>query len=227
MASLILTSVIVPTLMWADLKNAFIWTVVLSTAAFGAMVSRRRLSGIVRRSHHGLWPRYKLLWQMIVGVGVGIVLMVLAAEVTPLFSTRLIFPFFKRFIPDLGVLYVPFAALVLTFSTNAVNLTDGLDGLAISVFTVAAAAFTALVYVSTHAEFAAYLQLFRVPAAASELTIFCGALVGASLAFLWYNCYPAEIFMGDVGSLALGGAIGSVALLIKQESCSRLSAACS
>jgi phospho-N-acetylmuramoyl-pentapeptide-transferase len=214
---LILTSVIVPTLMWADLKNAFIWTVVLSTAAFGAIGFADDYLKIVRRSHHGLWPRYKLLWQIIVGAGVGLFLMVLAAEVTPLFSTRLIFPFFKRFIPDLGVLYVPFAALVLTFSTNAVNLTDGLDGLAISVFTVAAAAFTALVYVSTHAEFAAYLQLFRVPPAASELTIFCGALVGASLAFLWYNCYPAEIFMGDVGSLALGGAIGSVALLIKQE----------
>ena len=106
---------------------------------------------------------------------------------------------------------------MLTFSTNAVNLTDGLDGLAISVFAVAAATFTALAYVSTHAVFASYLQLTPVPPAASELTIFCGALVGASLAFLWYNSYPAEIFMGDVGSLGLGGALGTVALLIKQE----------
>jgi phospho-N-acetylmuramoyl-pentapeptide-transferase len=107
--------------------------------------------------------------------------------------------------------------LVLVGATNAVNVTDGLDGLAISVFAVAAAAFTALAYVSTHAEFANYLQMLKLNAAAAELTIFCGALVGASLAFLWYNCYPAEIFMGDVGSLGLGGALGTVALLIKQE----------
>src|SRR6185436_16322092 len=120
-------------------------------------------------------------------------------------------------IPYLGMVYIPFAALVLAFTTNAVNLTDGLDGLAISVFAVAAAAITALAYVSTHAVFASYLQLPPVPPAAAELTIFCGALVGASLAFLWYNSYPAEIFMGDVGSLSLGGALGTVALLIKQE----------
>jgi phospho-N-acetylmuramoyl-pentapeptide-transferase len=129
----------------------------------------------------------------------------------------LIFPFFKNWIPELGVAYVPFATLVLVGATNAVNLTDGLDGLAISVFAVAAAAFTALTYVSTHAVFANYLQMLKLNAAASELTILCGALVGASLAFLWYNCYPAEIFMGDVGSLGLGGALGTVALLVKQE----------
>ena len=118
-----------------------------------------------------------------------------------LYSTRLIFPFFKRLIPDLGWFYVPFAAFVLVGATNAVNLTDGLDGLAISVFAVSAAAFTALAYVSTHAVFANYLQLVRLDPAAAELTIFCGALVGASLGFLWWNCYPADIFMGDVGSL--------------------------
>jgi phospho-N-acetylmuramoyl-pentapeptide-transferase len=212
---LILSSALVPTLLWADLRNPFVWTAVLATSAFGAIGFADDYLKIVRRSHHGLLPRYKLFWQFLVGAGVGVVLMLLAADA--LFSTRLIFPFFKRFIPDLGMMYVPLAALVLAFSTNAVNLTDGLDGLAISVFTVAVAAFTALAYVSTHAEFATYLQLIRVPPAASELTIFCGALVGASLAFLWYNCYPAEIFMGDVGSLGLGGAIGTVALLIKQE----------
>ena len=118
--------------------------------------------------------------------------------------------------PDLGWVYVPFAVLVLVGASNAVNLTDGLDGLAISVFTVAAVAFTALVYVSGHAVFASYLLLVRFPPAA-ELTIFCGSLVGAGLGFLWYNSYPADVFMGDVGSLALGGALGTVALLIKQE----------
>jgi len=144
-----------------------------------------------------------------------VALLVLASQ--DLYNTRLIFPFFKRLIPDLAYLYLRFAAFVLVGSTNMVNLTDGLDGLAISVFAVSAAAFTALSYVSTHAVFANYLQLIRLPPEAAELTIFCGALVGASLAFLWYNCYPAEIFMGDIGSLGLGGALGTVALLIKQE----------
>ena len=135
---------------------------------------------------------------------------------TPLYNTRLIFPFFKRLIPDLGWLLRPFAVLVLVGSSNAVNLTDGLDGLAISAFAVAAAAFTALAYVTGHACSPSYLLLVALRAGA-ELTIFCGALVGASLGFLWFNSYPAEIFMGDVGSLALGGALGTVALLIKQE----------
>jgi phospho-N-acetylmuramoyl-pentapeptide-transferase len=214
---LILTAALVPTLLWADLRNPFIWIAVLATTAFGAIGFADDYLKIVRRSHHGLLPRYKLLWQFIVGLGVGGALMALAMHEPPLFNSQLIFPFFKRLNPALGLMYVGFAALVLTFSTNAVNLTDGLDGLAISVFAVAAATFTALAYVSTHAVFASYLQLTAVPPSASELTIFCGALVGASLAFLWYNSYPAEIFMGDVGSLGLGGALGTVALLIKQE----------
>ncbi|MYK88297.1 MAG: phospho-N-acetylmuramoyl-pentapeptide-transferase, partial [Acidobacteria bacterium] len=132
------------------------------------------------------------------------------------YSSEIIFPFFKQFTPDIGWLYVPFAVLVLVFSSNAVNLTDGLDGLAISIFTVAAGAFTALTYVSGHAAIAEFLLLVRFPPA-GELTIFCGSLVGAGLGFLWYNSYPADVFMGDVGSLALGGALGTVALLIKQE----------
>jgi phospho-N-acetylmuramoyl-pentapeptide-transferase len=212
---LILTSVLLPTLLWADLTNAFVWIAVLSTAAFGAIGFADDYLKIVRRSHHGLLPRYKMGWQVVVGLAVGIALLVLNAQ--DQYSTRLIFPFFKRLIPDIGWAYVPFAAFVLVGATNAVNLTDGLDGLAISVFGVAAAAFTALAYVSTHREFANYLQLVRLDSAAAELTIFCGALVGASLGFLWWNSYPAEIFMGDVGSLGLGGALGTVALLIKQE----------
>ncbi len=146
----------------------------------------------------------------------GVAVLMLSYQNPPLYNTRLIFPFFKNLIPDLGVFYVLFAVIVLACTTNAVNLTDGLDGLAISTFGVAAAAYTALAYVTGHAVLADYLLLVRFPPA-GELTIFCGALVGASLGFLWYNCYPAEIFMGDVGSLALGGAIGTVAILIKQE----------
>ena len=214
---LILTSAIVPTLLWSNLSNAFIWVAVLSTAAFGAVGFADDYLKIVRRSHHGLLPRYKMLWQFVIGIIVGVVLMWLANLTPPLYSTRLVIPFFKTFIPDLGYLYVAFAALVLVFSSNAVNLTDGLDGLAISVFAVAAATFTALAYVTGHREFAEYLQLIRFSPLTGELTVFCGALVGASLGFLWWNAYPAEIFMGDVGSLALGGAIGTVAVLIKQE----------
>jgi phospho-N-acetylmuramoyl-pentapeptide-transferase len=212
---LILGSVLIPTLLWADLANQFVWVAVLATAAFGGIGFADDYLKIVRKSHHGLLPRYKMGWQIVVGIGVGIALIALNAE--NLYSTRLIFPFFKRFIPDIGWFYIPFATLVLVGATNAVNLTDGLDGLAISVFSVAAAAFTALAYVSTHREFANYLQLVRIEPAAAELTIFCGALVGASLGFLWWNSYPADIFMGDVGSLGLGGALGLVALLIKQE----------
>jgi phospho-N-acetylmuramoyl-pentapeptide-transferase len=214
---LILTSALVPTLLWADLRNPFIWMAVLATAAFGAVGFADDYLKVVRRDHHGLLPRYKMLWLTVIALAAAAALMYLAHREPSLYSTRLIFPFFKTWIPDLGWGYIALAWLVLVGSTNAVNLTDGLDGLAISVFVVAAAAFTALAYVSTHAVFANYLQLVRPTPAAAELTIFCGALVGASLGFLWWNCYPADIFMGDVGSLGLGGALGMTALLIKQE----------
>ena len=213
---LILTAAIVPTLLWADLSNSYIWIAVLATCAFGAVGFADDYLKIVRRSHHGLIPRYKMGGQIVVGLAVGVAVLVLAEQNPPLYNTRLIFPFFKNLIPDLGFFYLPFAAFVLVAWSNAVNLTDGLDGLAISTFGVAAAAFTALAYVTGHAILADYLLLVRFPPA-GELTIFCGALVGASLGFLWYNSYPAEIFMGDVGSLALGGALGTVAILIKQE----------
>ena len=211
---LILTASLVPTLLWADLTNVYIWIAVLSTFGFGAVGFADDYLKITRRDHHGLIPRYKMGGQILVALGVGLSLMALAHY--NLYSTRLIFPFFKWLIPDLGWLYVPFAVLVLVGVTNAVNLTDGLDGLAISTFAIAAAAYTALAYVTGHRILADYLLLVRF-APAGELTIFCGALVGASLGFLWYNSYPAEIFMGDVGSLGLGGALGTVAILIKQE----------
>ena len=213
---LILTSALVPTLLWADLSNLYIWIAVLATAAFGAVGFTDDYLKIVRRSHHGLIPRYKLGGQIVVAAAVGVVLLLLSQQNPPLYNTRLIFPFFKNLIPDLGWFYVAFTVLVLVGASNAVNLTDGLDGLAISTFAVSAAAFTALAYVTGHAVLAQYLLLVRF-APAGELTVFCGALVGASLGFLWYNSYPADIFMGDVGSLALGGALGTVAILIKQE----------
>ena len=211
---LILTASLVPTLLWADLRNVYVWIAVVTTALFGGIGFADDYLKIVRRSHHGLIPRYKLGLQLLVGLVVGVVLLVLTRE--GLYNTRLVFPFFKRLIPDLGIAYVLFAAFVLAAESNAVNLTDGLDGLAISIFAIAAAAYTALAYVTGHRVFAEYLLLVRFPPAA-ELTVFGGALVGASLGFLWFNSYPAEIFMGDVGSLALGAALGIVAILIKQE----------
>ena len=157
---------------------------------------------------------YKFVAQLVVASLVGVAILALTEQ--NLYNTRLNFPFFKELVPDIGFLYLPFAVLVLVGASNAVNLTDGLDGLAIGTFTIAAAAFTGLTYITGHSVFAEYLLLVRFSPAA-ELTIFCGALVGASLGFLWYNAYPADIFMGDVGSLALGGALGTVAVLIKQE----------
>ncbi len=210
---LILTAAIVPTLLWADLTNIYVWIAVLTTVAFGAIGFADDYLKIVRRNHHGLLPRYKMGWQIAVALIVGIVLLVLPQGA---YNTRLIFPFFKRLIPDLGWGYLPFAVFWLVAWSNAVNLTDGLDGLAISTFAIAAATFTALAYVTGHRVLADYLLLVRFPQSA-ELTVFCGSLVGASLGFLWYNAYPAEIFMGDVGSLALGAALATVATLIKQE----------
>jgi phospho-N-acetylmuramoyl-pentapeptide-transferase len=211
---LILTSSIGPTLLWADLTNAYIWIAVLATLGFGAVGFTDDYLKITRRSHHGLRPRYKMGGQIIVALSVGVTLIILANHNE--YNTRLIFPFFKRLIPDLGLGYVAFAVIVLVGASNAVNLTDGLDGLAISTFAISAAAFTALAYVTGHRILAEYLLLVHFSQSA-ELTIFCGSLVGASLAFLWYNSYPADVFMGDVGSLALGGALGTVAILIKQE----------
>ena len=211
---LILVAALVPTLLWADLTNAYIWIAVTATAAFGSIGFLDDYLKITRRSSGGLAARYKLGLQFVVSFGIGMALMWLAGQ--KLYDTSLRFPFFKTLNPDFGWGYVPFVMFVLVAWSNAVNLTDGLDGLAIGTFTVAASCLTALAYVTGHAVFAEYLLLVRF-APAAELTIFCGALVGASLGFLWYNAHPAEIFMGDVGSLALGGALATVATLIKQE----------
>jgi phospho-N-acetylmuramoyl-pentapeptide-transferase len=213
---LILTGILVPTLLWADLTNRNIWILVLSTLAFGAVGFADDYIKVVQKRSLGLTARRKLLWQFAIGLAVGVSIYALAQIEPKEYSTRVVFPFFKHLVPDLGVLYVVFAVLLLTLSSNAVNLTDGLDGLAIGTTLIAAAAFTGLAYVSGHRLFSDYLDLLYRPGV-GEVTVFCGAMVGAAMGFLWWNCYPAQVFMGDVGSLALGGALGTVALLIKQE----------
>jgi phospho-N-acetylmuramoyl-pentapeptide-transferase len=213
---LILVGILVPTLLWADLANRNVWIVVLSTLAFGAVGFADDYIKVVRKRSLGLVGRVKLLCQFAIGLAVGVTIYLLAHSDPKEYSTRIVFPFFKQVVPDLGLLYVVFAVLLLTLASNAVNLTDGLDGLAIGTTLVAAAAFTGLAYVSGHRVFSNYLDLLYRPGV-GELTVFCGAMVGASMGFLWWNCYPAQVFMGDVGSLALGGALGTVAILIKQE----------
>ena len=214
---LILAAALVPTLLWADLTNPYIWIAVLATVGFGAVGFAddylKIVAPLAPRPDPALQdgrPDPRRARRRRRGAAAA------REQNPPLYNTRLIFPFFKNLIPDLGCVLRLFAVLVLVGTTNAVNLTDGLDGWRSARSRVAAAAFTALAYVTGHAVLADYLLLVRFPPA-GELTIFCGALVGASLGFLWYNSYPAEIFMGDVGSLALGGALGTVAILIKQE----------
>jgi len=213
---LILVGILVPTLLWADLRNRNVWIVMLSTLAFGLIGFADDYIKVVKKRSLGLTARLKLLCQFAVGIAVGTTVYVLAQTEPREYSTRIVFPFFKQVVPDLGILYIVFAVLLLTLASNAVNLTDGLDGLAIGTTLIAAAAFTALAYVSGHARFSSYLDLLYRPST-GELTVFCGAMVGASMGFLWWNCYPAQVFMGDVGSLALGGALGTVAILVKQE----------
>jgi phospho-N-acetylmuramoyl-pentapeptide-transferase len=213
---LILAGILLPTLLWSDLTNRNVWILVLSTLAFGAIGFVDDWSKVTKKQSLGLTARKKLLLQFAVGTAVGATIYILASTEPTQYSTRVAFPFFKTIVPDLGFLYVVFAVLLLTLSSNAVNLTDGLDGLAIGTTLIAAAAFTGLSYISTHRVFSSYLDLLYRPGA-GEVTVFCGAMVGASMGFLWWNCYPAQVFMGDVGSLSLGGALGTVALLIKHE----------
>lgn len=226
---LIAIAIIVPTLLWADLTNRFVWIAVLSTIAYGGIGFADDYLKIIHHRNLGLTGRSKLMLQFLLAFLVAIVLVALQANNQ--YSTHLVVPFLKNFRPDLVInsllgnhytwlfAFIPFIAfvsVVIVGSSNAVNLTDGLDGLAIGCTVIAAGALTVLTYVSGHAVFADYLELPRIPQVA-ELTIFCGAMVGSSIGFLWYNAHPAEIFMGDVGSLALGGAIGTVAVIIKQE----------
>ena len=226
---LIAIAILVPTLLWADLSNPFVWIAVFSTLAFGAIGFADDYLKVVHRRNLGLTARVKVGFQVAASLVIAIAL--IALQYRGEYSTRLLVPFFKQFHPDLVIQkllvhphlwplaflpFVAFVVLVIVGSSNAVNLTDGLDGLAIGCTVIAAGALAVLTYLSGHATFATYLELQRMPQV-GELTVFCGALVGASLGFLWYNAHPAEIFMGDVGSLALGGTIGVIAVAIKQE----------
>ena len=209
---LILTALLVPTLLWADLTNRYVWLVVGVTLGYGAIGFADDLLSIRRRENRGLSARAKFGLQLALGAFAGWAVVALPAD----HGSELAFPFFKQAVYDLGILYVPFAALLLTASSNAVNLTDGLDGLAIGATLIAAATYAIFSYVAGNRVLADYLQVPYV-SGAGELAVFCAALVGASLGFLWFNCHPAEVIMGDVGSLAIGAAIGMVAVLAKQE----------
>jgi phospho-N-acetylmuramoyl-pentapeptide-transferase len=226
---LIVASIVIPTLLWADLRNPYVILATGATLAFGAIGFVDDYNKVVRKRNMGLRPRAKFSLQVLTCVVVGIVLLSLQSQ--GVYSTQLSVPFFKRLHPNLVVssllardfvwplAYVPFVlflVLVIVGCSNAVNLTDGLDGLAIGCVLVSAVALTVLTYLSSNAKFADYLDIQKI-LDAGELVIFCGSLAGASLGFLWYNAHPAEMFMGDVGSLALGGAIGTVAVIIKQE----------
>jgi len=226
---LIVISVAVPTLLWTNLTNPYVWIALLGMLSFAAIGFWDDYLKVTHKKNEGLSARRKFLLQCLVAVLLGVCLLVLRA--VGVYSTKINVPFFKGFQPDLlmetltrnpvtypfaFVFFFAFLVLVLVGATNGVNLTDGLDGLAIGLMIIASAAMTVLTYTSGHAVFATYLDLLRLPGAA-ELSIFCGALTGAALGFLWYNTHPAEVFMGDVGSLALGGSLGIVAVLIKQE----------
>jgi phospho-N-acetylmuramoyl-pentapeptide-transferase len=226
---LIIISILIPTLLWAYLSNPYVWIAMFSLVSFGLIGFWDDYAKVRRKQNEGLTVKQKFGLQILAALMVGFMLLALHAQKA--YSTSINVPFFKTFKPDLlidamlrnwytyplaFVFFFAFMILVIVGSSDAVNLTDGLDGLAIGLMLIASSAMTALTYVTGHATFAQYLDLARLPGAA-ELTIFCASMVGASLGFLWYNAHPAEIFMGDVGSLALGGALGVVAVLIKQE----------
>lgn len=225
---LIVVSIVLPTLLWANLRNSYVAVAVLATVAYASVGFADDYIKIVRKRSLGLTARQKIGLQILISLGVGVFLLYLMN--VRQYDTKLNVPFFKDFAPTLLIDslfsspvwflgYLPFllfVSVVIVGSSNAVNLTDGLDGLAIGCTLIASAALTALTYITGHRVLSDYLDIQYIKDA-GEVTIFCGSMVGASLGFLWYNAHPAEVFMGDVGSLALGGAIGSVAVIIKQE----------
>jgi phospho-N-acetylmuramoyl-pentapeptide-transferase len=192
---LVLTGILVPTLLWADLRNRNTWILIFATVAFGAIGFADDYLKVVKKQNLGLRGRTKMLYQVLVGLAIGSAIYVFSRVEPTQYSTRLIVPFFKNFMPDIGPFYVLFAVLVVVAASNAVNMTDGLDGLAIGTTLIAAAAFTVLAYVSGNRVFSGYLDLLYQPRA-GEITIFCGAMVGASMGFLWWNCYPRRSSWG-------------------------------
>jgi phospho-N-acetylmuramoyl-pentapeptide-transferase len=211
--ALILVAIAISTLLWADLSNRYIWVVLTVTLLFGVIGFVDDYIKLVRQDPKGLISRYKYFWQSVVGAGAAIFLYMTATVPA---ETELIIPFFKDIVIPLGAWYMLLTYLVVVGSSNAVNLTDGLDGLAIMPTVMVAGALGIFGYVTGHFEFARYLSIPFIPAA-GELTVFCAAMVGAGLGFLWFNTYPAQVFMGDIGALALGAALGIVAVLVRQE----------
>lgn len=211
--ALILVAIAISTLLWADLSNRYVWVVLLVTLAFGIIGFVDDYIKLVRQDPKGLISRYKYFWQSVVGLAAAIFLYQTANVAA---ETELIIPFFKDVIIPLGMWYVLLTYLVIVGSSNAVNLTDGLDGLAILPTVMVAGALGLFSYLTGHIEFARYLAIPYIPGV-GELTVFCAAMVGSGLGFLWFNTYPAQVFMGDIGALALGAALGCVAVLVRQE----------
>lgn len=209
--ALILCAIIFPTLLWADLTNLYIWLTLLVTGGYGAVGFVDDYLKVVRKNSDGISARQKLFWQILIATIAAYLLYQSGG-----FDTRLSLPFFKNVQPDLGVFYIPFAVLVMVGASNALNLTDGLDGLAIGPTIIAAGTFLLLAYLAGNAKLADYLQITGIPGS-GELAVLCGAMVGAGLGFLWFNSYPAQVFMGDVGSLSLGGSLGTIAVITKNE----------
>ncbi|MBA4502459.1 phospho-N-acetylmuramoyl-pentapeptide-transferase [Marinobacterium marinum] len=211
--ALILLSIAISTLLWSDLSSRYVWVTLIVTLIFGAVGWVDDWRKVVEKNPRGLPARWKYFWQSIGGIGAAVVLYVTAQSPV---ETQLILPFFKDVAIDLGIFFIVFTYFVIVGSSNAVNLTDGLDGLAIMPTVMVAAALAVFAYLSGHVQFASYLQIPYV-AGSGELIIFCGAIVGAGLGFLWFNTYPAQVFMGDVGALSLGAALGIIAVIVRQE----------
>jgi phospho-N-acetylmuramoyl-pentapeptide-transferase len=211
---LIIAAILFPTLLWIDLRNKYSWIVLGSLMLFGLLGFIDDYIKLAKKRAKGLSIKLKLLLQTGIASGIGVVLYLLAKR--GIFSTAISFPFVKQLNPDLGLFYIPFVVVVIVGCCNAVNLTDGLDGLAVGSILIGAATYAILAYIAGHSIASNYLLVPYIPNV-GEISIFCGAIVGASLGFLWFNCYPAQMFMGDVGSLSLGGVIGTIAVLIKQE----------
>ena len=215
---LILTSVLISVLLWSRLDQPPVLILLLSISWFGFLGFIDDYYKVTKQQSLGLSVKQKILFQLLGALAISIYLYhtdSLSSQGTP--KTALVFPFFKNFRPDIGILYIPFASIVIVGASNAVNLTDGLDGLAIGCVIFVAATFGVLGYLTSHQRLADYLDIVHLSKNGEAATIFCAALIGSGLGFLWYNCHPAQIFMGDTGSLALGGVIGTIALLIKQE----------
>lgn len=211
--ALILSAIFISTLLWTDLSNRYVWVVLIVTAIFGAVGWVDDYRKVAKKDSRGLPARWKYFWQSIAGFGAAIFLYYTAQSPV---ETQLFIPFFKNVALDLGLFYIVFTYFVIVGTSNAVNLTDGLDGLAIMPSVMVAGALALIAYLSGHSQFSQYLQIAYIPGA-GELAVFCCALVGAGLGFLWFNTYPAQVFMGDVGALALGAALGLVAVIVRHE----------